>query len=111
MTINTKYKAHYPLPEVKKLVQAGAVILSRRNALLPAVTMGLTKTALLDCILELTPGKLLKSTEDWNHKGLWQDAYCTRFEGRDVYVKLQIKSVEGEKVIVTSFHEPNKEEF
>ncbi|MDD2218857.1 MAG: type II toxin-antitoxin system MqsR family toxin [Desulfoplanes sp.] len=111
MTVNVKWKAHYPLYEVKMLVRERAVIISSDNAYRPAVRMGFSKESIFDCILELKNGNFKKSTEDWYHKGLWQDAYCIHFEGQDIYIKLQIKEFEGKKVILTSFHENNQEEF
>ncbi len=111
MAINVKNKAHYPLEEVRRLIEERAVIVSRRNALYPAFELGFSRESVYACILQLTPQNLLKSTEDWREKGLWQDAYRTSFEGEELYIKLQIKHVAGQKVIVTSLHKYEREEF
>ena len=111
--MNVKNKAHYPLQEVKRLISDGAVILSQKNAVIPALKMGIAKDGIFEIIMELTSRQLIKSTEDWRsgHKGLWQDAYLTYAESHRIYIKLQIKEISGQKVIVTSFHESLPEEF
>lgn len=111
MTINIKWKAHYPLPEIKELVRMRAVILSEKNAVIPAVSMGFTKESIFECILDLENRDFFKSTEDWYQKGLWQDAYRIHFSDRYIYIKLKIVEIKEKKVIVTSFHEHNQEEF
>ncbi len=111
MTINVKNQAHYPLEEVKRLVKERAVIVSRHNALYPAFELGFSRELIYECMLQLTPRNLLKSTEDWREKGLWQDAYRTSLEGEEVYIKLQVRLLGEQKVIVTSFHKYEREEF
>lgn len=92
----------HDLAEVQKRVAVGFVTY-RAEALRGALRMGYTRHDIDTCIATLTIADFYKSMPSHNPKwqDCWQDVYKPMFEGRELYVKLQL--FPAPRVYVVSF--------
>jgi len=96
-----KKTAHYPLADVKALVEENRVS-ATRSALAGAASLGLDFEAMKEVIRNLEVGDLYKSMTSRNSHTVWQDVY--RFPSAtagDIYVKLSVI----DHVLIVSFKE------
>lgn len=82
---------YYDLDQIKYLLRVRQFDITR-EAGRTASDLGITEDDLYDLIRELTPVNLYKTmpAEDERFKGHMQDVYHVEFEGRRVYLKLQL---------------------
>lgn len=95
-----KKTAHYPLTEVKRLVDSGAVS-ATKSASDGAAELGFTFKEMLDVVRDLEPGDLHKSMTTHHDNSIWQDVYHYPEERADIYLKIQIVG----EVVIISFKE------
>lgn len=99
-----KHKPHYDLKVIKEMVRAGALKLSKHNAVESARQMGLNPNkAIKEAILDLRQKDFKVSRADWMVQGEWQDAYITTYQDKKIYIKFSMRDIDGRKVLVTSF--------
>jgi len=94
-------KATYDLALVKGLIEDGSWIL-RESARDTVTELGFDDEDVRDCIVNhLEPSHFHKTMEAEKRPGLMQDVYYITYEGKRLYVKLQVDGV----VVVVSFKE------
>lgn len=102
----SKWKPHYPLETVKKLVSEKRFLVSKTVRIQAFEKLGATEGTIADVVMNLTQQDFHKSTPDWNVKGRWQDAYITSYDRKDIYVKFTVADNDDVCIlIVTSFKE------
>lgn len=92
--------AHYPLTDVKALIEKGAV-LATKTALKDAAELGYSFDDMKNAIEDLEAGDLHKSMTSHHDHTIWQDVYRFPAEKLDIYLKLQIVG----DVVIVSFKE------
>jgi Motility quorum-sensing regulator, toxin of MqsA len=93
----------YPLYEVKRLVSEGRYVITV-TALATAALMGFDDESIVECIVqELAGSHFYKTMAAASAPGLMQDVYKISYEGRRVYLKLQINR--SKNAVVISFKE------
>jgi motility quorum-sensing regulator / GCU-specific mRNA interferase toxin len=92
--------AHYPLSDVKALVQKGSVQ-ATRSALEGAALLGFSFNDMKEVVKNLEVGDLYKSMTSYHDNSIWQDVYHYPAEEGDIYLKLQIVG----NVVIVSFKE------
>ena len=90
----------YDLEEVQRLVGQGPIS-SRvtKTAQRGAAALDLHGAQIVEAVLSLHPEHFYKSMEADLIPGLWQDVYHCRYEGKDLYIKLQIDAT-GAAVVI-----------
>jgi motility quorum-sensing regulator/GCU-specific mRNA interferase toxin len=81
--------AHYPLSEIKALVEKGLLRVTK-SALRGAATIGFGPQDIRDVIMNLETSNLHKSMTSHQDHRIWQDVYYVPIDDIDLYVKLQI---------------------
>ena len=90
----------YSLPRVKELVKEGKYRITV-SAFQSALLMGFLDEDITECIVDfLAPSHFYKTMASEQQPGLMQDVYKITYEGKRVYLKLQI-SRSGLAVIVS----------
>lgn len=102
MSVKEKRTAHYPLADVKQLVNKGAVC-ATATALKGAADLGFSFDDMKYVLVNLEEADLYKSmTSKYDLTGsLWQDVYRYPAEEGEIYLKIQIV----EFVVIVSFKE------
>ncbi|MCL2635425.1 MAG: type II toxin-antitoxin system MqsR family toxin [Betaproteobacteria bacterium] len=97
-----KGTAHYKLPAVKTLIEAGKVS-ATGSAFSDARALGINDLdGMCAVVLALTLGNFRKSMTTYGDHRIWQDVYNTKTaSGDDVYLKLSII----EDLLIVSFKE------
>jgi motility quorum-sensing regulator / GCU-specific mRNA interferase toxin len=96
-------EASYALLLVKELVQKGRYIVTV-SGLQSAALMGFLDEDITDCIVNfLQPSHFYKTMASEQKSGLMQDVYKITFEGKRVYLKLQIN--QSGLAVIVSFKE------
>lgn len=96
-----KKTAHYPLVQVKELVEEGK-ILSTRKALETAASLEYTLEDMVNVILDLEVTDFYKSMTTHVDHTIWQDVYHFPAKGDlDIYIKLTVT----DNVLIVSFKE------
>lgn len=91
----------YDLAAVQQLVRTGAFFITA-VALTGAGEMKLDRTDIECCVLALTPADFRKTMPADKVPGLMQDVYKPRYQGKKIYVKLQVR-LGGSPAVVVSF--------
>lgn len=94
-----KKKRHYPLDEIKKLVEKVETRVITGVARDNAAAMGMDDNDMNACIQALTQQDFFKSMPRRTDRTLWQDVYRPTYQGKALYVKLQIGH-DGKGVVV-----------
>jgi motility quorum-sensing regulator / GCU-specific mRNA interferase toxin len=95
--------ASYALLRCKELVKEGKYQITS-TAFQPAVLMGFLDEDITDCIINfLAPTHFYKTMASEQKPGMMQDVYKITFEGKRVYLKLQIN--QAGLVVIVSFKE------
>ena len=81
--------SYYDLAKIQDLVARGRFHLTT-TARLDALNLGFDHEDVRACIQELRDSHFYKSMPADKAPGLWQDVYKITFEGRRIYLKLQI---------------------
>jgi hypothetical protein len=93
----------YELALIQELVDAGKYLVTR-TALLDARTAGCDECDIRRCVLRLTPDDFYKSMLARKRPGTMQDVYHADFDGRTLYVKLQVvATASAQSAVVISF--------
>lgn len=93
----------YPLSLIRQLIWEGRYRLTG-SATLHASALGFTRAEVVNCIINLRARDFYKTMSSHRFPTLMQDVYRPRFEGHDLYVKLQIQSQpSGQLVMIISF--------
>ncbi len=93
----------YDLSQIKALVGRGAYHITQ-SAMRTAVEVGCDEADIVECVLALAPSDFFKSMAAEKRPGTKQDVYRPRFDGRALYVKLQLATaVNGDQAVVISF--------
>jgi motility quorum-sensing regulator/GCU-specific mRNA interferase toxin len=92
--------AHYPLPDVRALVEKGSVR-ATKTALEGAAAIGFSFKDMVEVIKNLEVGDLDKSMTTHHDSTIWQDVYHYPAEEKDIYLKIQIVG----DVVIVSFKE------
>jgi motility quorum-sensing regulator / GCU-specific mRNA interferase toxin len=96
-------EASYALLLVKELVKEGKYLVTF-SALQSAVLMGFLDEDITDCIVNfLQPSHFYKTMASEQKSGMMQDVYKITFEGKRVYLKLQIN--QSGLAVIVSFKE------
>ncbi len=95
-----KQTPHYPLSQVKELIEAG-MVRSTRTALEGGAALGFDFRGILAVIAKLSRQDFYKSMTTYQDHRVWQDVYRTVTEAGEVYVKLTV--MEG--LLIVSFKE------
>jgi motility quorum-sensing regulator/GCU-specific mRNA interferase toxin len=96
-----KKTAHYPLTQVKKLIEEGKIF-STKAALETAAALEYTFEDMVDVIRDLEIADLYKSMTTHADHTIWQDVYHFPAKGDlNIYVKLTVI----ENVLIVSFKE------
>jgi Motility quorum-sensing regulator, toxin of MqsA len=91
----------YSLTAVKKLVSEGRYLITV-TALKSAAVMGFDNESIVECIVdELDEIHFYKTMTAKSVPGLMQDVYKILFEGRRVYLKLQVNR--SQTAVIISF--------
>jgi motility quorum-sensing regulator/GCU-specific mRNA interferase toxin len=95
-----KHTAHYKLPLVKAMVEAGKVrtTMSAREG---AAALGFDFDGMLGAVMALTPNDFYKSMTTHVDHRLWQDVYRPVTTAGEVYLKLTVV----DDVLIVSFKE------
>ena len=96
-----KRTPHYPLSEVKRLIQEGSYRVT--DSALSRATEDFRLTELSEiaaCVRSLTRGDFYKSMTTIHDSRLWQDVYHGRAQELRAYIKLQIVN---ETTVIISF--------
>lgn len=98
----------HDLTSIKQKVAVGFVHY-RREALEGAFALKFSPADMADCLLALTAQDFHKSMPARNPKwsGCWQDVYKLTFNGKRVYVKLQL--FPGQKLHIVSFKDKDED--
>jgi motility quorum-sensing regulator/GCU-specific mRNA interferase toxin len=95
--------ASYALLRLKELVKEGKYLVTF-TALQSAALMGFLDEDITDCIVNfLQPSHFYKTMASEQKSGLMQDVYKITYEGKRVYLKLQIN--QGGLAVIVSFKE------
>ena len=95
--------ASYALLLVKELVKEGKYLITS-SAFQSATLMGFLDEDITDCIVNfLQPSHFYKTMASEQKSGLMQDVYKITFEGKRVYLKLQIN--QSGLAVIVSFKE------
>ena len=90
----------YPLPRFKELVQQGKYRITV-SAFQTAALIDFLDEDIVECIVEfLAPSHFYKTMAAEQRPGLMQDVYKITYEGKRVYLKVQINDI-GSAVIVS----------
>lgn len=89
--------AHYPLADVRSLVEKGFVRVTR-TALMNADSLGFGFYDIIEIVRNLEAGDLYKSMTSHHDQTIWQDVYHFPEEELDIYLKIQI---DGDLVVVS----------
>lgn len=94
----------YDLSTVKALVSANAYQVTGA-AFQSLGQLALDRRDLEACVLGLTAADFFKTMPSERIAGLWQDVYKPVYDGRHLYVKLQISLKQGssQQVVIISF--------
>jgi motility quorum-sensing regulator / GCU-specific mRNA interferase toxin len=95
-----KRKAHYPLAEVKRLIEARKVGFTK-TALEGGTAMGLDAEAMLKVVEGLKAKDLHKSMTTHKDHKVWQDVYHADTDQGVAYIKLTVV----EDLLIVSFKE------
>jgi motility quorum-sensing regulator/GCU-specific mRNA interferase toxin len=95
-----KRSPHYPLANVKILVDAGEVS-ATFSALTGAAELGFDFDGMLQVLATLSPTDFYKSMTTYADHTIWQDVYRPMTEAGAVYLKITV--VDG--VLIVSFKE------
>ncbi len=96
-------KPSYSLNQLKELISSGKYQLTV-SCLRTALLMGFLDEDITDCIVNfLEPSHFYKTMASEQRPGLMQDVYRITFEGKRVYLKLQIN--QGGLAVIVSFKE------
>ena len=96
-------EASYALLLVKELVKEGKYLITS-SALQSAALMGFLDEDITDCIVNfLQPSHFYKTMASEQRSGLMQDVYKITFEGKRIYLKLQIN--QSGRAVIVSFKE------
>jgi hypothetical protein len=82
-----KGRPHYPLHEVKRLIQEGKVLFSERIDL---GQVGLVFEEAVSILLALKQTDFHASNEDYYAPGVWQDAYIKEYGDISLYIKFKV---------------------
>jgi hypothetical protein len=95
--------ASYALLHVKELVREGKHLITR-TALQSAMLMGFLDEDITECICDfLEPSHFYKTMPSEQKAGMMQDVYKITYEGKRVYLKLQIN--QSGLAVIVSFKE------
>lgn len=93
----------YPLEEVHRLVRAGALLITG-SARRDSFALGCDEDDIIECVLALTLDEFYKTMPAKKATGLMQDVYHATYDGRELYVKIQIaRSPNADTTVVISF--------
>ena len=93
----------YSLPRVKELVKEGKYRITV-SAFQSALLMGFLDEDITECIVDfLAPSHFYKTMASEQRPGLMQDVYKITYEGKRVYLKLQIN--QSGLAVIVSFKE------
>lgn len=95
-----KRTPHSPLSQVKSLIEAGKVRMTR-SAVIGGLLMGFDERKMLNTVLTLTPRDFYKSMTTHADHRIWQDVYRPSTPAGEVYLKLTVL----EDVLIVSFKE------
>ena len=95
-----KRTPHYPLSDVKTMLEAGKVR-STLSALAGAAALGFDFAGILEVLKALTLADFYKSMTTHSDHRVWQDVYRPTTSAGEVYVKLTVVA----EVLIVSFKE------
>lgn len=95
-----KQTPHYPLSQVKELIEAGKVR-STKGALAGGAALGFDFKGILAVVAGLSSQEFYKSMTTYQDHRVWQDVYHSMTESGEVYLKLTV--MEG--LLIVSFKE------
>ena len=95
-----KRKAHYPLADVKRLIEERKVCFTK-TALEGGTAMGFDAEAMLEVVAALKAKDLHKSMTTHRDHKVWQDVYHAETDRGVVYIKLTV----AEDLLIVSFKE------
>ena len=96
-------RANYPLLRMRELVKEGKYRITV-TALQTAALMGFLDEDIVECIGQfLEPSHFYKTMASEQQPGLMQDVYKITYEGKRVYLKLQIN--QSGLAVIVSFKE------
>lgn len=105
MAPNIKFTPHYKLQIVKEMVRNGDWA-STKTVNQSIIALGLIPDeAIPTAIEDLTMHHFSKSVEDTRFHGEWQDAYKAPYDGYDIYIKLSMRRIGGDTILLLSFKE------
>jgi motility quorum-sensing regulator / GCU-specific mRNA interferase toxin len=97
-----KLKPHYPLSQVKQLIDQGQWKLVEK-AKQTAHALGYSESEAADVVASLEHKDFSKSETDFYNNASWQDYYSKTVKGVAVFIKLKIARVEDRYVLILSF--------
>ena len=98
-TVTDKWKPHYSLKELKKLIADEKTAEITRTSIRNANELGISYTEIIDIVLSLTSDDFYKSMTAYENNKIWQDVYKPHHENLRLYIKLQIK-LDGKGVVI-----------
>lgn len=97
-----KSRPHYPLNEVKRLIDSGQCKFVQ-TAKQTAHSLGYSESESRDVVATLEMKDFTKSETEFYNNSVWQDYYSKRVSEVDLFIKLKITHIEEQVVLVLSF--------
>lgn len=94
-----KWKRHYDLAELKKLIANEKTGEITRTSIRNAHELGISSTEIIEIVLSLTSDDFYKSMTVHENNKIWQDVYKPCHGDFRLYIKLQIK-LDGKGVVI-----------
>lgn len=97
--VTDKWKPHYDLSELKKLISNEKTRHITRECIRNAHALGISYTEIIDIVLSITSADFYKSMTSYENRKIWQDVYKPHHGDLELYIKLQ-KSLDGKGVVI-----------
>ncbi|MDO8446458.1 MAG: type II toxin-antitoxin system MqsR family toxin [Deltaproteobacteria bacterium] len=97
--VTDKWKPHYSLAELKKLIANEKTGEITRTSIRNAHALGISYTEIIEIVLSITSDDFYKSMPTYENNKIWQDVYKPRHDDVSLYIKLQVK-LDGKGVVI-----------